>query len=301
MGKISLAITSSTKTWLKGSDIPHTTLTHIDIRNEEGVIARIFMSMDQFVRLLIGGSEVDCTLEAYRDSEGKLAKETVEPPETVKQRMHRRLGEVQEDFHDRLTELSKNLKEIQDGKVKPGKKVIENLTQEVEILLSHHKSNREYVAERAQEELEHLTEVAAAQLAGKIGASAENVAMLLGSSGQKALPAASVAPVPLEPTPIEHHERDERSIEDMGPVQLTETLHSLLRKVERTLNEEDADYKWHSSGATLAGNKKVMVTYLSYQGTSSLSLEEARSYAKYLAGGGKARHYEFFRNKDKEE
>lgn len=58
MGEISLAITSCTKTWLKGSDIPHNTMTHIEVLSDEGTVARIYMSMDQFVRLLIGGSRV---------------------------------------------------------------------------------------------------------------------------------------------------------------------------------------------------------------------------------------------------
>lgn len=297
MGEISLSITSCTKTWLNGSDIPHNTMTHIEVLSDEGTVVRVYMSMDQFVRLLIGGSRVPCTLEAYRGKDGEFKKEIVTPPKTVKQRMENRLGEVEGEFHTRLSELSKTLKDIQDGHIKAGKKVVDNIAHEVEILKSHHMSNRNYVLGRAQEELEHLTENAAAQLAGKLGVQGENIALLLGGSGQKALPP---VPVPLEPTVLSN-DRDERPISEMGPTQLAETIHRLMRKIEMSQPpcKDDGSYdiagRWYGSGASLAGNNKIMVTYVSYQSHTALDLEEARKYALYLASGGKQRHFEFFR------
>lgn len=297
MGEISLSITSCTKTWLKGSDIPHNTMTHIEVLSDDGVVARIYMSMDQFVRLLIGGSRVPCTLEAYWGKDGKLKKEEVTPPETVKQRMKARLGEVESEFHTRLSELSKTLKDIQDGHIKAGKKVIDSLAHEVEILKSHHMSNRDYVLGRAQEELEHLTENAAAQLAGKLGVQGENIALLLGGSGQKSLPP---VPVPLEPTVLSN-ERDERPISEMGPIQIAETIHRLLKKMERAQPEckddgsETLAGRLYGASASVSGNNKIVVTYVSYQGHTAIDLEEARRYAIYLASGGKKRHFDFLR------
>jgi hypothetical protein len=293
MGKISLSMAQSTKTWLKGSDIPHRNIVHIDLEADDGIVARIYLSVDQFVRLLIGNSQVDCTLSHYR-SGNQFSSEEVEPPKTVGQRMVERLGETEGNFHNRLKELQKTVKDIKDGHVKPNKKVIDEVLREIDVLISHHMSNREFVASCAQEELEHLTEIAAAQLAGKIGADQEQVSLLLGGMKQKALPAMASELAP----PKGQHERDSRAIKDMGPLQLAETINKFLKKLEATQSKpKDGEYavKLYCSGAQLTGNNKITITYVSYQGHTAIDLEEAREWAEYLAAGGRKRHFDYKR------
>ena len=297
MGTISLAMAQSTKTYLKGSDIPHLSVVHIEVASDDGTVARILLSMDQFVRFLVSNTRVPCTLEAYRGKDGKITKEVVEEPVSIKRKMENRLGEVEQEFHQRLVNLSKTLKDIQDGHIKPGKKVIDALADDVDVLKSHHMSNREYVIERSQEELEHLASNTAAQLAITLGTNPQQALDFLGCSGQKALPAHS--PVELPPT-SKNHERDSREIKDMGPLQLAETIHKYLKRLESKQPPEPKDGnlsgRLFCAGAVLANNNKIMVTYVSYQSSTGLSVEEARKYAEYLAAGGKDRHFEFFRN-----
>lgn len=297
MGTISLAMAQSTKTYLKGSDIPHLSVVHIEVCSDNGTVARILLSMDQFVRFLVSNTRVPCTLEAYVGKDGKMTKEVVEPPVSIKRKMKDRLGDVEQEFHNRLTDLSKTLKDIQDGHIKPGKKVIDALAMDVDVLKSHHMANREYVLERSQEELEHLASNTAAQLAITLGTNPQQALDFLGVSGQKSLPAHS--PVDLPPAP-KTHERDSREIKDMGPLQLAETISKCLKTLERNQPPEPKDGnlggRLFSAGASLANNNKIMVTYVSYQSSTALDVEEARKYAEYLASGGKKRHFDYLRN-----
>ena len=80
------------------------------------------------------------------------------------------------------------------------------------------------------------------------------------------------------------------------------TVTELAQKIDSHLHrlEDDAEWNvssvrggkrlWHS-GAHRAG-RFVMVAYISYQNTSSLTKDEAEAYLAWLDAGNKGRHYE---------
>jgi len=54
---------------------------------------------------------------------------------------------------------------------------------------------------------------------------------------------------------------------------------------------------WHSSAYYAGRGPKIQVTYISFQGSSTLSREEAEIYLAYLESGKTGRHYEALRDR----
>ena len=77
--------------------------------------------------------------------------------------------------------------------------------------------------------------------------------------------------------------------------QLASKIYEHLRRIERNpaLNSEDPTYKvtpYFSVGAQRSGSR-VRVTYVSYQGSHTLTREEAVGYLAWLDGGNVGTHF----------
>ena len=62
----------------------------------------------------------------------------------------------------------------------------------------------------------------------------------------------------------------------------------------RTGKQESAGHRFYYAGAYYHRGPKVSVTYISYQGHSNLSKDEALRYLEWLDAGNVGRHYEAF-------
>jgi hypothetical protein len=279
MSTASLHKVSSTGTFLK--DCLHSQHYYIslNIDDPEGkILCRVAMSYDQFVKLLVDSSEVTVTLERYRDEQGKMVVEEVKPPESVQDRLIDRLGEVHSDLGKRITDLKKDIYEhLNSGKV--GKKDLEKLLLDAEVIESHYASNFSYTVERASEEVNELKENAKAQLSIFLSSKGldvkpDELTPMLESKSVKQLPS------PQEPIRenYEPKQRQQKTIEDMTALEVADEMHKHLKRLERTSTGNAVLF--NSSANSTRVN--VNVRYINYQGSTKLTLEEAKDYLKYL-------------------
>jgi hypothetical protein len=74
--------------------------------------------------------------------------------------------------------------------------------------------------------------------------------------------------------------------------EIAEKINAYLHKFEKDpkMSGPPGRSRFWGSMAYQAG-RYVMIVYVSYQGASSLTREEAEKYLEFLDGGGKGKHY----------
>lgn len=92
-------------------------------------------------------------------------------------------------------------------------------------------------------------------------------------------------------------ENPHAALQALKPKEIAERISSYLRQfnADPSVNHKGAYY---NPGAWVGGNR-VMVMYVSFQGTSSLTRDEALAYLAWLDDGGVGRHYEAQRSAKK--
>ena len=288
--KISLSINQSTGTWLNEALLPQHRYPSIDILDPNGeILAKIDMTFEQFAQFLVSNSHVTCTLSRYRTRDDKLAAEEVEQPETVGDRMTKRLGEYRENVKDRMKELQTDIYEMINGSQKINKKTLEKLYSDIGTIRSHFVSNENFAVQQAQEETSEIQESMRTQLltflSGKgLDVSKNDIKMLEGNRENTLQLTGEKAEAKVEP--FEKKQRVEKPIDDMTCLELADNIHEIFKKLEtqetsKTKFEDVKHTKLFSSIAT-ATNKTVIVKYISYQKETSLTREEAAAYLKFL-------------------
>jgi hypothetical protein len=105
-----MTLTSSSGTWLKDCLQPQHYYVSITIDDPDGkILARVSLSYEQAAKMLLYNGDVECTLDKYRDEQGKLVEEKVTPPETVHQRMKDRLKETHSSLAKRLEDARRDV------------------------------------------------------------------------------------------------------------------------------------------------------------------------------------------------
>lgn len=292
-----MAITSSTGTWLSGCLQPQRYYVTLHVKDKEGkIVADVALSFEQAARMLLSNGNVPCTLTRYRGADGKLKVEEVAIPETVHKRMVRRLGTVQEELKDRIADVEQDLYDILNGNKPGGKKAITELLHNIRVLKDHFASNQTYMVSRAEEEMQEIQENAAGQLGvylqTQFGLSAEkpDLKQILGVDPDQQLLTDGTVPEPVT-TGFKKKPKVKKKVDDMTAMEVADVMNRQLNRLEReenTLhkNDKEGQYKENrrhlfSAMAVHAGGK-VFVSYISYQGTHTLKLEEAREYLKFL-------------------
>jgi hypothetical protein len=288
--KISLNMVSSTGRWLRDTLAPQHSYVSLTIEDTEGrIIVRAALTMDQFTHMLISNMETTCTLERYRDENGKLAEDIVNPPPTVEEKMKDRMKEYRENLGTRMNDIYKDLYEMMNSGVKPGKKKLEELLREVDTVRSHFKENENFVIKQAQEELSQMQENMRVQLSSymkTLGADIkpDEIKFFGDTNAPKLLTEGSVIKPVLEP--YQKKERDERKIKDMTSRELADCINLQLRRLENTQSKatqsKDGYQILHYAGCVASGNKGVTARYISYQGNHFLTNEEAKKYLTFL-------------------
>jgi hypothetical protein len=163
--RVCMTLTSSTGTWLNDCLQPQHFYVSLSIDDPEGkALVRVALSFEQAARMLLYNGDVPCTLERYRDTKGELVAEKVEPPETVHQRMKSRLGNTQKELLKRIEDAEKDVYDMINGNIKPGKKSLSELMNNINTIKSHFVSNQSFVVQQAEEELGKMQSNVAGQL-----------------------------------------------------------------------------------------------------------------------------------------
>lgn len=274
-------LTSSTGTWLNGCLQPQHYFVSLEITDPNGkAIARVALSYEQAARMLLYNGDVECTLERYRNENGELVEEKIEPPETIHDRMKSRMKETRDSLSKRIEDARRDVHDMVNGNIK-GKTALKNLLQSIEIIQSHFISNEDYVLGKAEEELSQMQENAT----GQIG-------VFLQSHGidaptdilKKFLPTGAPQLAITNKTPVtdnyEMKQRPPKPINELTAMETSIAIHNILKKLERQQTEESVTRLYSASSQEHHG--KVSIRYINYQGTHTLSIDEARDYLKFL-------------------
>ena len=290
--KISLHMISSTGTWLNESDIPQRRYVEIRMNDPEGrLVGRAAMTLDQFATFLVSNSECVCTLVDYRDG-SKLLHEEVEVPETVMDRMTRRLGKSHKELLNRIEDLEKDVYEMVNGGSK-GKKKLEELLLSVRVVREHYSSNKTFTVQKAQEEVDKIQDNMRAQILNV----ASGLGMNVGEEDIKALEGNRENLLMLNPSEkdsvpvVSDYEKKKRDVKLLEEMTAMEVADEISRRLIILSNQQKGDEKMDGdervklfmTSATPSKNN-VHVKYISYQGHSSLTLREAKDYLKFLRG-----------------
>ena len=285
--KITMTITSSSGTYLSDTLQPQRYYVSLKVKDNEGsTVCDVGLSYEQAARMMLYNGEVPCTLLRYRDKDGTLMEENVEPPTSVHDNMMDRLGDVYTDLLKRIQDVKKDAYEIVQGRSK-GKKALEQLLFDLGVIENHYQSNQTYVAERAEEEVAEIQSNAAGQLGVfleshfGVGAKKDALISLIDSvKSQKRIEGPKTEPI------IENYQkkpREEISLEEMTVSDVAIETNMRLKTIESKIKVAEK-YSFLSGASACAKKNKVILVYVSYQGSSNLSLEEAKKYLSFLRG-----------------
>jgi len=302
---IQLSITSSNGTYLNGSNIPQRRFAHISINSpKREKIVDVYLTLDQLASFLVSNSTVTSTLRLYRGPDGEMHEEKVKRPESVGDRMTKRMGKSHESITKRISDARQDLYEMVNGG-KKGVKQLKELLSDLETIESHFTSNQKFVVKQAQEEVEDMQENMRAQISNafpQLNLSSDNI-KILENQKQDFLKLES----PDVETPVVEDyipkERNPKKIEDMTMLELADELHQELRRLEYIEHSQpdygDADAgrtRLFGSGAVESG-KYIKLRYISYQGQSSISKETGQKLLAHLRTCDDPkkmkRHYDF--------
>lgn len=284
MSSVCMTLTQSSGTWLKGCLQPQHYYVSLSIDDPDGkILARVALSYEQAARMLLYNGDVECTLEKYRDIKGELVEEEVKPPETVHQRMKDRLGETHSELSKRLEDVKRDVKDMINGITKPGKKSLMDLLNDIDTIQSHYGTNETFVVQQAEEELSAMQSNAAGQLGvflqtKGLELAKEDLVKMIPAGVPEDRPKMLVAPVA---APYELKDRPERALGEMTTMEIAEEMSSILSHLEAQCDGSDKADLFHSNAKEVHGNK-VSVRYIGYQGSTSLDVEDARDYLKFL-------------------
>ena len=299
--KVMMTLSQSTGTWLNGCLQPQHYYVLLKLNDPDGkLVAEVGLSYEQAARMLLYSGEVDCTLQKYRNREGVLVEEVVTPPETVRERMGKRLADVEGSLAQRLSDVQKDLYAMINGHVKPGKANLEEMRENIDTVLSNLSSNRDYVVQETEKELAAMQSNMAGQLGiflqTRTGAElpAEALKQLLPVSDGPLLIGENIDPV------IDSYEPKERipvPVEDMTAMEVADAISSRLRAIEKAQSNPAMLYIAHA----LHIRGKISIRYISYQVSSVIELDCAKKYLTFLMGIKKVSQFKTHHWYDKED
>lgn len=288
---IAMNLVQSSGTWLRGCLQPQHYYVSIGLKDIDGkIVAQVGLSYEQASKMLLYNGDVECTLERYRSETGELISEKIEPPKTVHSRMNERLSDAHDAIINRLFDLEKDLQAMVDGDEKRSKSKLEELVSAANTIRTHLKSNTNFIVQQAEEELGQMQSNAAGQLG--IHLQRLGIDNITNDELTKLIPTGSPTNLITDKATVVEDDyqmknRLLKSVEDMNARQVAEEISNRFRIIERRLNKDNVnDLDGHAilynAGSSDHKGPKVSVLYVGYQGTSMLSLEEARNYLKYL-------------------
>jgi hypothetical protein len=282
-------LTSSTGTWLNGSLQPQHYFVSLEVSDPDGKsVVRVNLTFEQAARMLLYNGDVECTLERYRDTTGKLVQEIVEKPETIHDRMKERMKETRDSLRKRIEDARRDVYDMVNGNIK-GKAALKNLLQNIDTIKGHFVGNEDYVLAKAEEELAEMQENATGQIglflqSRGIDAPTDVLKQLLSTGAPLAITDKNIAPI------VDNYELKDRPgklISELTPMETADALGKILRKLaiqeieQKKITPSTENTHLYCPG-TSQHKDKVSIRYINYQSSHSLSLDEARDYLKFL-------------------
>jgi len=282
---VCMTMVQSSGTWLNGAMVPQYHYVSLSVEDLEGkLVARVALTFEQVTRMLMYNGEVECTLERYRGIDGNMLEEKVEKPKTVHTRMRERLGESRQQLKARIDDLYKDIYEAVNAGA-AGKKKLQELLDQAQTIQQHFGGNDDFVMQQAEEELGTMQTQVTCQLGvflqSQHGIEADSTSLkkLLPVSDSNLLVDKSAVPV------VDGYKAKARSLKEtcqMTAMEVADEIHKHLKRFEAL----DPDRKGERASlycpnATYSKNK-VLIKYISYQGTHSFPLKEAQDYLTFL-------------------
>ena len=229
----------------------------------------------------------------YRGTDGEMHREEVEPPPSARERMRERLDETTGGLQKRMEDLRRDLFELANSTKAASKKKLREMELSTRVIQSHYDSNLPFVVQQAEEEVHATQEAAKIQLASfvkeKWGIEAEPDTFIpLLAEDEKALPAPVEKP---EKDDYELQDRELKPVDEMTSWEVSIQIHNKLRWLYRMEQKEGREYaakdqerkgQLYEPGSTDGGPSQVNICYVSFQGSRSIPLVEAREYLKFL-------------------
>jgi hypothetical protein len=302
MGKISLSVVQSSGTYLKGALNSQHRYMHVALKEDDNkIVAEAFLTFEQFSEFLVAGSETICTLRQFRPVGETLLQEKVTPPESVQKRTVDRFGESFSDLLKRIEDLRRDMHELVNGNAKPNKAKLSQLLNDVDTIKSHYRSNQTFVVKQGAEEVEKIQDNLRTQLSFVMKEKGLNIEpnaikALEGIAGMSEI---HLLPSSEEPI-IEKYEmkpRQQKNIDDMTSMEVAEAIHTHLKYWEAQDKKTSSGMKQlYCAGAEHTKNS-VIVHYVSYQQSTSLTLDEAKAYLKFLETAGEFKTHFWYNKK----
>jgi hypothetical protein len=163
-----LGMPQSTGSWLNGSGVKHRSFISMQFHSPDGRdLLTVYMTPEQFASFLCSNTTVPCTMDTYWSvtDECVRLREVVKKPDTIHDRMEKRLDGRLDEMKERLEATMAKLNEkIQSGKAM-SKTQLAEIVHELEVYQSHFDSNRDFTVLQAREEVSSIVEAAAASIA----------------------------------------------------------------------------------------------------------------------------------------
>lgn len=261
----------------------------MDIKDpDDKMVCKVGMSYEQFVRIMLGSSDVPVTLLNYRDKEGKMVKEEVEKPASVRDNLVKELDETIGSVNDRISDLKKDLYELVNSGKSVGKKKLEDLLDQIKVIETHFNSNISYVTKEAVNRVGEVQDNAKTQLTIAINNminsdsfKPEDFKTMIEGNSQISLPDYTNDPVVEE---YQKKERVEKNINDMTNMELADNINIMLKKFEiledKEKGEQEYSTLWCPSASAVLGGVKIV--NVNYQGGCKIDNGRARAYLKFL-------------------
>jgi regulator of replication initiation timing len=269
------------------------------------LVCQIGMSYEQFVRIMLSSNNVPVTLLKYRNEDGELVKEEVEKPDSAKDALIKDLDETIGSVNDRISDLKKDIYELVNSGKSVGKKKMEDLLSQIEVIESHYNSNISFVTQEAvnrvgevQDNVKTQLSIAMNNMINSNSFEPNDFKKLIEGESQISLPDYTIKPI------IEYYkkkERAEKSIDDMTNMELADNISVLLKKFETLERIENGDSEhnllYFAHAVTVLGG--VGISNVSYHGCYTVLPERAKAYLKFLISISKFSEFKTYHDFDK--
>lgn len=292
-----------------GSDLPQTNVIHIRIEDREGkIVADGYLGTLQFMTAMMGGPAAPILLRTYATPGGMKSdpEPQIQPASALLQKL---VAENDSDVKNATAALCEAIEAIENGHVKPNKQTLKELRWAAKRIQEHVCGNRDYIVDKVHHAIESKVADAVTNLVGMAASlglpGAEDQQGQIAGYRQQLLPPVEegggstlmlTTDVAYQPLTMPELNIPDVPLEKMTAADVAKEMYARLKMIENDpVKNRTGDHSllfWASATASKGG---VNVTYISYQGTTFLSLEEAKKYLVGLREGYIGRHFEFFR------
>jgi len=159
--RIRISGSGSGSIWLNGSQVNHSHFILIHLHTPDGRnYGEIAMTYEQFAAAMFSGMDQPCTWMRYwsHNQDNVMLRERVKKPDSIKDRMEKRLRDSLEESDETMREVIDKLQDVAEGRSKLGKRAAADLLATALRAHEHRRSNSSFTVEQALEETTAMVE-----------------------------------------------------------------------------------------------------------------------------------------------